>query len=79
MDNATTSTRDQRRLLDQIYSTDAILSMTFGIVALLAPHIFITKLFTGGSYNHSVHETLRYVCFIFELLLFVCVQVPSKS
>lgn len=55
----TTTTRDQRRLLDQLYSTDAILSMTFGIVTLLAPHIFMAQLFTGGSYNHSVHETLR--------------------
>jgi hypothetical protein len=52
--------RNQRRLLDQLYATDAVLSFSFGILSLLAPHIFIAQL-AGGSYNHAVHETLRYV------------------
>jgi hypothetical protein len=73
MEHATSTTnRDQRRLLDQLYTTDAIASMTFGLVALLAPHIFIAQ-FTGGAYNHSVHETLRYV--LFDLLYFLCEHV----
>ena len=50
--------RNQRHLLDQLYATDAILSWSFGIISLFAPHIFIAQL-AGGSYNHSVHETLR--------------------
>jgi hypothetical protein len=52
---------NQRRLLDQLYATDAVLSFSFGILSLLTPHVFLAQLATGGSYNHSVHETLRYV------------------
>ena len=50
----------QRHRLDQLFAVDAVASVVFGILALLAPHGVLIGL-SGGSYNHSVHETLRYV------------------
>ena len=49
-----------RQNLDQLFALDAILSVIFGSLALLAPHGVLTFL-SGGFYNHSVHETLRSV------------------
>jgi hypothetical protein len=51
-----------RAHLDQLFAIDAVCSVIFGVTALLAPH----GLWQGlpglvGTYNHSVHETLRYV------------------
>ena len=52
------SSYSPRKLLDQLFALDAIFSMIFGIVALLAPHQWL-QLITNGEYNHNVHETLR--------------------
>jgi hypothetical protein len=45
--------------LDRLFTLDAAISVVFGLLALLAPHGIISKV--GGGYNHSVHETLRFV------------------
>lgn len=50
--------RVAREQLDRLFSFDACFSLVFGTISLLAPHGIITK-FSGGEYNHSVHETLR--------------------
>jgi hypothetical protein len=47
-----------RHQLDQLFAVDAVFSAVFGCLALLAPHGILTFL-SGGSYNHSVHETVR--------------------
>ena len=52
-----------RQQLDRLFAVDAGASVVFGLLSLLAPHGFLTKL-GGGSYNHSVHETLRSVVFV---------------
>lgn len=44
--------------LDRLFAFDAAASALFGVLSLLAPHHLIQQL-GGGSYNHSVHETLR--------------------
>ena len=49
-----------RLALDRLFATDAAISMAFGILTLVAPHVFIAQL-TPTGYNHSVHETLRCV------------------
>ena len=49
-----------RQQLDNLFAFDAAFSVIFGTLALLAPHGMVSKL-SGGGYNHSVHETLRYV------------------
>ena len=49
-----------REQLDRLFACDAGFSVIFGTLSLLAPHGLLTKI-SGGSYNHSVHETLRYV------------------
>jgi hypothetical protein len=49
-----------REQLDRLFAFDAGFSVVFGTLALIAPHGVLLKL-SGGSYNHSVHETLRYV------------------
>lgn len=54
--------RNLRLRLDQIFFADSVLSITFGALALSAPHVFVAKI-TGGTYNHEVHETVRYECF----------------
>jgi hypothetical protein len=60
MMDSSSSIGSQRRRLDQLYMIDAILSMSFGIVSLVIPHVLLIQFTGGGSYNHSVHETLRY-------------------
>ena len=63
-----------RHQLDLLFAVDAVVSIIFGILAILAPHGFMAKI-GGGSYNHSVHETLRYgmqcdfVSWIFLLII----------
>jgi len=47
-----------REQLDRLFAFDAIFSIVFGTISLLAPHGVISKISAGG-YNHSVHETLR--------------------
>ena len=49
-----------RKQLDRLFSFDACFSVVFGSLSLIAPHGLLTTI-SGGSYNHSVHETLRYV------------------
>jgi hypothetical protein len=51
--------------LDRLFAFDAAISVVFGLLALLAPHGIISKI--GGGYNHSVHETLRFVFHLFLL------------
>jgi hypothetical protein len=51
-----------RAHLDKLFAVDAVCSVGFGVLALLAPHGFWQELHgIVGEYNHSVHETLRYV------------------
>jgi len=50
-----------RTRLDQLFAIDAIASVIFGLLALLAPHGVLVELSGGMGYNHAVHETLRYV------------------
>jgi hypothetical protein len=54
-----------RKHLDQLFAIDAVCSVMFGVIALLAPH-GVWQGLSGivGGYNHSVHETLRYVAII---------------
>mmetsp|Transcript_7537 Transcript_7537/g.18217 ORF Transcript_7537/g.18217 Transcript_7537/m.18217 type:complete len:153 (+) Transcript_7537:228-686(+) len=52
------SSRSPREQLDRLFAFDAVCSAVFGVLALLAPHGIMAKI-AGGSYNHSVHETLR--------------------
>jgi hypothetical protein len=52
---------NQRVALDKLYAIDSIVSVMFGVATLVAPHVFLAAITTGGEYNHSVHETLRYV------------------
>jgi hypothetical protein len=47
-----------RQQLDRLFAFDAVVSVVLGLFSLLAPHGIMTTL-AGGSYNHSVHETLR--------------------
>mmetsp|Transcript_10755 Transcript_10755/g.12174 ORF Transcript_10755/g.12174 Transcript_10755/m.12174 type:complete len:151 (-) Transcript_10755:228-680(-) len=47
-----------REQLDRLFAFDAIFSIIFGTISLLAPHGIMSKISSGG-YNHSVHETLR--------------------
>jgi hypothetical protein len=49
-----------RAALDRLFAADALVSMTFGAVALVAPHRLVSAA-AGGQYNHGVHETLRYL------------------
>jgi uncharacterized membrane protein (DUF2068 family) len=49
-----------RAQLDRLFAFDAGFSVIFGSLSLIAPHGLLTWM-GGGSYNHSVHETLRYV------------------
>lgn len=49
-----------RQQLDRLFAFDAAFSVLFGALSILAPHGFLAAL-AGGFYNHSVHETLRYV------------------
>jgi hypothetical protein len=46
-----------RAHLDQLFAVDAMASVVIGVFALGAPHGWWEYL--GGSYSHSVHETLR--------------------
>jgi hypothetical protein len=50
--------RSQRLRLDQLFFADSVLSLIFGGVALLLPHVFMSKI-AGVAYNHEVHETIR--------------------
>jgi hypothetical protein len=47
-----------REQLDRLFAFDAGTSLAFGFMALAAPHGVLAAV-NGGSYNHSVHETLR--------------------
>lgn len=49
-----------RSSLDKLFQADAILSMTLGSAALIAPHVIVSRV-AGGSYSHATHETVRYV------------------
>lgn len=49
-----------RTQVDQLLAVDAILSLLCGVLLLGAPHGII-KALGGASYNHDVHEALRYV------------------
>jgi len=49
-----------RARLDQLFAIDAVASVIFGGLALLAPH-GILIVFSGGRYSHAVHEMFRYV------------------
>lgn len=51
-----------RKELDRLFGFDAIFSVVFGSISLLAPHSFVSH-FSEEGYNHNVHETLRYVPF----------------
>lgn len=52
----------QRASLDRLFQIDAVLSLTFGLAALIAPHFVISRV--AGGYNHATHETLRYVSLV---------------
>lgn len=47
-----------RKQLDRLFAFDAVTSVSFGVVSLIAPHGVLAKI-GGGSYNHDVHEVLR--------------------
>jgi len=47
-----------REQLDRLFAFDSGFSLVSGILSLLAPHGLLTEI-NGGSYNHSVHETIR--------------------
>eukprot|EP00591_Stephanopyxis_turris_P008965 CAMPEP_0195529788 /NCGR_PEP_ID=MMETSP0794_2-20130614/32432_1 /TAXON_ID=515487 /ORGANISM="Stephanopyxis turris, Strain CCMP 815" /LENGTH=150 /DNA_ID=CAMNT_0040661147 /DNA_START=167 /DNA_END=619 /DNA_ORIENTATION=- len=47
-----------RRRLDQLFFLDAITSVIFGVLSLIAPHRAVSALSEGG-YSHSTHEALR--------------------
>lgn len=49
---------NKKRELDNIFLSDAIISLVLGSLSLLTPHNVIKKL-SSGSYNHSAHEALR--------------------
>mmetsp|Transcript_21463 Transcript_21463/g.46531 ORF Transcript_21463/g.46531 Transcript_21463/m.46531 type:complete len:151 (-) Transcript_21463:777-1229(-) len=53
-----TSHQDQRRQLDMLLLTDAIVSLVLGTAALMSPHGLLQKI-GGGEYSHSAHEVLR--------------------
>ena len=46
-----------RQHLDKLFLLDAIVSLLFGGISLLAPHGFIQAL--SGGYNHNTHEVFR--------------------
>jgi hypothetical protein len=52
-----TSHNSARSQLDRLFAFDAVASVVFGILSLLAPHGILLGI--AGSYNHAVHETLR--------------------
>jgi hypothetical protein len=49
-----------REQLDRLLAFDSCLSISFGLLSLIAPHGALQKL-GGGFYNHEVHELLRCV------------------
>jgi len=50
-----------RRQLDQLLFFDAVLSVSLGVITLIAPHSFVAAV--SGGYNHGAHEALRlYAC-----------------
>jgi hypothetical protein len=49
-----------RQQLDRLLAFDAVTSVTFGVLSLIAPHGVLVKI-GGGLYNHDVHEVLRCV------------------
>lgn len=53
-----TNHMDHRRYLDFLFFADAIVSLAFGVIAILTPHGTIRSL-GGGEYNHSAHEVFR--------------------
>ncbi|KAL7435293.1 hypothetical protein ACHAXM_004625 [Skeletonema potamos] len=53
-----TNHMDHRRYLDFLFFADAIVSLAFGVIAILTPHGIIRSL-GGGEYNHSAHEVFR--------------------
>lgn len=53
---------ETRRQLDLLFLIDAVASVIFGLLSLLAPHSIIANLSEKG-YNHEAHEMLRlYAC-----------------
>mmetsp|Transcript_15073 Transcript_15073/g.17342 ORF Transcript_15073/g.17342 Transcript_15073/m.17342 type:complete len:148 (-) Transcript_15073:565-1008(-) len=47
-----------RRKIDRLLGFDAVASLIFGVLSLLAPHGLL-KYLGGGFYDHNVHELLR--------------------
>ncbi|KAL7514587.1 hypothetical protein ACHAXN_011914 [Cyclotella atomus] len=50
--------QDQRRHLDLLFLLDSVVSLAFGVAALVSPHGLLQKI-GSGEYNHSAHEVLR--------------------
>ncbi|KAL7526103.1 hypothetical protein ACHAWF_001646 [Thalassiosira exigua] len=48
---------DQRRQLDLLFLVDAVMSLLFGVGAMLTPHGVLQMIL--GGYNHDAHEVLR--------------------
>ena len=59
MSSIYTSSLSPREQLDRLFAFDAIFSVIFGTISLLAPHGIISWMSGAAGYNHSVHETLR--------------------
>ena len=59
MSSIYTSSSSPREQLDRLFAFDAIFSVIFGTLSLLAPHGIISWMSGAAGYNHSVHETLR--------------------
>lgn len=57
IDTRQNAMNNPRQQLDNLFAFDAAFSVVFGSLALVAPHGIVTRI--AGSYNHSVHETLR--------------------
>lgn len=47
-----------RQGLDRLFVVDAVTSVAFGVLSLLAPHGLVTRI-SGGEYNHAAHEAAR--------------------
>ena len=54
---------DARNRLDSLFFADAVISIGFGILTILAPHGVIAR-FSENGYSHDAHEALRFVWII---------------
>ena len=57
-----------RASLDHLLQVDAFISLVFGVAALIAPHMVVSRV--AGGYHHATHETLRCVFKIAKLAPF---------